>query len=88
MFSVTSETKICEFSYNTQSLQNCHLCEKGTSSEVRITSINVWNCLVVVESEYDCWLIGFSLFIDFGFPWDLRRGLWGALGTFMISRPI
>ena len=56
------------FSFNTQSLQNCHLCEKGISSEMRGTVINVRNYLVVVESEYDCWLIGFSLFIDLGFP--------------------
>ena len=88
MFSVTSETKICDFSYNTQSLQNCHLCEKGTSSEVRATVINVRNYLVVEKSEYDRWLVRFSLFIDLGFRWDLGRGLWGALGTFMKSRLI
>ena len=29
-----------------------------------------------------------SLFIDLGFPWDLGKGWWGHLGTFMISRHI
>ena len=35
-----------------------------------------------------CWLFRVSLLIDLGFPWDLGKGWWGHLGTFMISRPI
>ena len=34
-----------------------------------------------------CWLVRVSLFIDLVFPWDLGKGWWGHLSTFMISRP-
>ena len=37
---------------------------------------------------YHCWLVRVSLFIELGGPHSFGKGWWGALGTFMISRPI
>ena len=52
---------------------------------VRVSPQIINQCTI---SQVFCWLIRVSLFIELGGPQDLGTGWWGALGTFMISRPI